>query len=94
MIFRKAYEGFSAGFLNENRFRQLSIGYEAEQETLWTQTAELKAELEQFDSDGLRADKFLELARRYSAFDELTAPMLHEFIEKVVVHEADKILMR
>ena len=28
--------------------------------------------------------------RRYTSFDELTAPMLNEFIEKVVVHEADK----
>jgi hypothetical protein len=54
------------------------------------QTDGLKAELDQFDSDSFRADKFLELARRYSDFDELTAPMLHEFVEKVVVHEGKK----
>ena len=73
-----------------SRFRQLSSGYEAEQELLKTQTAEMKAAIEQFDRDSLRADKFLELARRYSDFDELTAPLLHAFVEKVVVHEADK----
>ena len=89
-LFRKTYEDFSAGLLNESRFRQLSDGYEAEQETLKKQTDGLKAELDQFDSDSLRAEKFLELTRRYTTFDELTAPMLHEFVEKVVVHEGKK----
>ena len=27
---------------------------------------------------------------RYTDFTELTASMLHEFVEKVIVHEADK----
>ena len=38
----------------------------------------------------MRADRFLELVKRYTDFSELTTPMLNEFIEKVVVHEADK----
>jgi hypothetical protein len=32
----------------------------------------------------------MELARRYTEFTELTTPMLNEFVEKIVVHEADK----
>ena len=76
-LFKKTYEDFSAGLLSESRFRQLSGGYESEQELLVKQTAEMKAALEQFDRDSLRADKFLELARRYSDFEELTAPLLH-----------------
>ena len=32
----------------------------------------------------------MELTRRYTDFAELTPAMLHEFIEKVIVHEADK----
>ncbi len=89
-LFRKTYEDYATGLLNEKRFSLLSSGYENEQTELERQTAELKAELEQFDSDSLRADKFLELARRYTDFSELTAPMLTEFVEKVIVHEADK----
>jgi len=38
----------------------------------------------------VRGDKFMELTRRYTDFTELTPAMLHEFIEKVIVHEADK----
>ena len=89
-LFKKTYEDFAAGRLSEKRFNQLSQGYESEQEQLEQQTAEMKTAIEQFDNDGLRADKFLELAKRYTAFDELTAPILHEFIDKVIVHEADK----
>lgn len=89
-LFRKTYEDFAAGRLSEKRFNKLSSGYESEQETLEAQTAELKAGLAEFDSDSLRADKFLELARKYTDFTELTAPILHAFVEKVVVHEADK----
>ena len=35
-------------------------------------------------------DKFIELVHRYTDFTELTTPMIHEFIDKIVVHEADK----
>ena len=35
-------------------------------------------------------DKFIELVHKYTDFTELTTPMLHEFVEKIVVHEADK----
>ena len=89
-LFRKTYEDFAAGRLNEKRFAQLSSGYESEQETLERQTDELKNELEQFDHDSHRADRFLELAKRYADIPELTSPLLTEFVEKVVVHEADK----
>jgi hypothetical protein len=90
-LFRKTYEDFAAGRLTEKRFGQLSGGYEAEQVELERQTAEMQAELGRFDGDSLRAGRFLELARRYTEFDELTPRMLHAFVEKVVVHEADKL---
>jgi len=69
----------------------LSDGYETEQETLEKETAELKTALEQFDNDSLRADKFLVLARKYTDFPELSAQIIHEFVDKVLVHEATKI---
>lgn len=90
LLFRKTYEDFAAGRLTKKRFEQLSNGYEAEQTELEKQTAEIKAELTQFDSDSVRADRFMELVRRYTDFSELTPAMLHEFVEKVVVHEADR----
>lgn len=35
-------------------------------------------------------DKFIELVHRYTDFTELTTPMIHEFVDKIVVHEANK----
>ena len=90
IIFRKTYEDFVAGLLTEKRFEQLSQGYESEQAELETQTEEIREQLTRFDNDSARADKFMELVKRYTDFSELTPAMLHEFIEKVVVHEADK----
>jgi hypothetical protein len=90
-LFRKTYEDFAAGRLTEKRFEQLSGGYESEQADLETQTAELRTELDAFDTDSIRADKFMELTRRYTDFSELTPAMLHEFVEKVIVFNAEKI---
>jgi len=90
ILFRKTYEDYAAGRLGEKRFELLSGGYETEQAELERQTAALRAELTQFDSDSFRADKFMGLAKRYTDFSELTPAMLHEFVDKVVVHEADK----
>ena len=90
MLFRKTYEDFAAERLTEKRVEHLSGGYESEQTKLEKLTAELRIELNAFDTDSVRADEFMELVKRYTDFSELTPAMLHEFIEKVIVHEADK----
>lgn len=90
LLFKKTYEDFAAGRLSEKRFESLSGGYESEQAELEKQTVEIRAALTQFDSDSVKVDKFMELVKRYTDFSELTPTMLHEFVEKVVVHEADK----
>jgi len=36
------------------------------------------------------ADKFIELVRKYIDFQILTTPMIHEFVDKILIHEADK----
>ena len=89
-LFKKTYEDFAAGLLTEKRFSQLSSGYEAEQETLEQECIGLRDDIDRYAADSVRADKFIELVKRYSDFTELTPQMLNEFIEKVIVHEADK----
>ena len=89
-LFRKTYEDFAEGRLTEKRFAQLSGGYESEQVDLEEQTATLKAELEAFQDDKVKADSFMALLKKYKDFTELTPQMIHEFVEKVVVFEADK----
>jgi len=40
--------------------------------------------------DSARAERFVEIVKRYTDFKELTTPMIHELIDRIVVHEADK----
>ena len=89
-LFRKTYEDYSAGKLSEKRFEQLSQSYESEQSELVEQTEVLKSELAKFEDDTLKADKFVELARKYIDITELTPAMLNEFVDKVIVHQADR----
>ncbi|MEH2932665.1 recombinase family protein [Candidatus Ventrimonas sp. KK005] len=89
-LVKKLYESFATGKIPEKHFDRLLSGYDNEQTTLETEMQELQTGLDRYGADSVRADRFLELVKRYTDFSELTTPMLNEFIEKVVVHEADK----
>ena len=54
------------------------------------QIVELQGELGRFNDEGHKADHFIEIVRRYTEFHELNATIVNEFIEKIVVYEADK----
>ena len=90
ILIKKLYETYALGHLEEKRFELLSAGYEKEQDELEQALAADQAQLDQFNEDTDRADKFLALAKKYTDFSELTAPMLHEFVEKIMVHAPDR----
>ena len=45
--------------------------------------------LDNWNADRVRMTEFIDLAKRYTDFSELTTPILNEFIEKIVVHEGN-----
>jgi DNA invertase Pin-like site-specific DNA recombinase len=87
-LIKRLYEDKVSGELSVKRFEILSREYEEEQEGLESQIAELNAALEQYQEDSGRAAKFLEIARKYTDFAELTPAMLNECVDKKVVREA------
>ncbi len=89
-LVKKLYESFATGKIPEKHFDRLLSGYDNEQTALEAEMQELQTGLDRYGADSVRADRFLELVKRYTDFSELTTPMLNEFIEKVIVHEADK----
>ena len=89
-LIKKLYEGNAIGKIPDKHFNRLLVEYDTEQSALEQEAAGLKEGITAQAEDGMRAQRFVSLVRRYTSFDELTAPMLNEFIEKVVVHEADK----
>ena len=89
-LIRRIYEDNISGKLTDKRFELLSAEYEQEQDGLEQTISEIQTALDAFNADSTRADRFIELVKRYTDFSELTTPMINEFIDKIIVHEADK----
>jgi len=79
------------GKIPENHFTDLLKGYDEEQQTLDADIANLQSEIDTYNTESVKADKFIELVNRNTEFATFNAALLNEFIEKVIVHEAVKI---
>lgn len=90
-LIKKLYEAYASGKIPEKHFTELLTDYDTEQEKLDTEIAELQTAIDTYNTDSVRADKFMELVKRHTEFTELSASLLNEFVEKVIVHEAVKI---
>ena len=86
MIFKRLYEDNISGKLTDERFHKLSTDYEAEQAGLQAQAAMLREEIEEAESKSANVDRFLSVVRQYTDIPELTPRILHEFVEKIVIH--------
>lgn len=89
-LIKKLYESYAADKIPEKHFSELLTGYDAEQKTLDTEIEKLQAEIDRYNTDSVRADRFLELVKRHTEFTEFSAALLNEFVEKVIVHEATR----
>ena len=91
MLIKKLYESFAKEQISEKRFSALSTEYEKEQTELEAFIAAEQTNIDVFMADTTRVEQFLDLAKKYTDFSELTTPMLLEFVDKVLVHAAEKI---
>ena len=89
-LIKQLYEDKVSGSLSAKRFEILSGEYETEQEDLERQIAELQTEIAVFNAEGNNAIQFIEVVRKYTEIPKLTGTILNEYIEKIIVHEADK----
>ena len=90
ILFRKLYEDNALGKLSDERFVFLTSGYEDEKKTLTQRITELRKEISTAAERGADVKRFIALVRRYTAIDELTYENVHEFIDRILVHELDK----
>lgn len=87
-IFKRLYEDNISGKLSDERFQKLSADYESEQRELQALAAVARKEIEAEESKSANVDRFLSIVERYTEIPELTPCILHEFVEKIVVHAA------
>lgn len=87
---KKLYEDNVNQKISDERFMEMSQDYEAEQKEMKASIAALREELERQKDAAVNVEKFLNVVKRHINFEELTPTLLHEFIDRIVVHEAEK----
>ena len=87
-IFKRLYEDTISGKLSDERFQKLSTDYEKEQHQLQDVAIALRDEIETEERKSANVERFLSVVERYTEIPELTPCILHEFVEKIVVHAA------
>ena len=86
-LIKKLYKGNATGKIPDRHFTRLLADYDSELSTLEARTEELDNIIAQGKENEIRTDKFMRLVKKYSEFDEITTPMLNEFIDRVLIHE-------
>ena len=89
-LLNKIYEDNALGKLPESRYQSLLQTYGQEQGELDKEIPDLQSCVERYEDGSGKANNFIKLVERYTDFTEITQTMLHEFIEKIVVHERDR----
>lgn len=91
ILLKKVYEDNALGRLPDKRYEMLSAGYEKEQAELEQSIKACREQLTQYDEDTDRTEEFLALVHKYTDITELTTVIINEFVDKILVHKAEKI---
>lgn len=90
-IFKKVYEDNATGKITDEQFAFLSSSYAKEKNDLTEERDSLRKEIAALKTKSENTDKFIESANKYVDIQELTSEILHTFIERIEVHEKEKI---
>lgn len=86
----RLYEDHALEKITESRYRQMITSYEKEESEILTSLPKLKGEIEKLKSQSAASDRFLNVINKYTFINELSAEILNELIEKIVVHHKEK----
>ncbi len=89
-LFTWLYEDNVSGKISDERFEMMSKNYETEQKELRQVVSELTAFVQASEQKNADTAQFIGIVRKYSEIPKLTPEIMHEFIEKIVVHAPDK----
>lgn len=89
-IFKRIYEDNINGKISDERFTKLSADYELEQQNLIAENAILEAELAKSEEKVNGVERFLEVVHQYTEIKNLSARLVNDLIDKIVIHAPDK----
>lgn len=79
------------GKLSDARYAKLSAQYEEEQAEIQQLSLALEREIDEESGQVADVGRFLQLAEKYSELQELDAYTVNELIDKIVIHNPEKI---
>lgn len=90
-LFERLYEDNASGKISDERFARLAASYEQEQKELVERIDEAKVALERYTGPAITTDMFITIVRKYTRARKLTPRMLNELIQRIEVHQAEKV---
>ena len=90
-IIQRLYEDNVEGKISDERFMRMSENYENEQKALEDRVTELHSLITSEQEANVNADRFLNLVKKYTDIYELTAEIIREFVERIYVHQTERI---
>ena len=91
ILIQRVYEDNVDGKISDERFAILTATYEKEQKELQGRTEELRETIAAEQERNVNVDRFLAIVHKYTDIQELDAEIIRVFVEKVIVHQAEKI---
>ena len=90
-LFMHIYEDNVSGKITDDRFRNLSFNYDKEQQELKIKIEQLSKYIENTEKKDTDITQFISNVKKYTEIDKLTPEILNELIEKILVHQTEKI---
>jgi len=90
-LIERLYVDNVSGKVNDERYEKMSVKFEAEQAALTEAVEVLETEISEWEETADSIDKFLNTVRRYTTeIETLTPAIVHEFIDKIIIHEPER----
>lgn len=89
-LFKRLYEDNVIGRITNERFDFLSADYEREQKEIKAEIERLQELIEKGEQERYDLNQFLKNVRKYTDPAELTAELVNDLIDKIIVHAPDK----
>ena len=90
-LFMHIYEDNVSGKITDDRFRNLSFNYDKEQQELKLKIEQLSKDIENTEKKDTDVTRFISNVKKYTEINHLTTEILNELIEKIVIHQQEKI---
>ena len=89
-LFKRLYEDMVSSRISNERFDLLSADYEQEQKQIKEEITRLQNLIDEGEQERYDLNQFLNNVRKYTDPETLTAEMVNELIDKIIVHAPDK----